>query len=95
MTPFDSRSPLVIVLTVSFSFAGPVLFPPTRTDTNNGGVVVGASGYGFVPPGGQRGKNFQLFTKASTLPLYLPLSTRHKLSHKASSLPQFKQEGLM
>lgn len=33
---------------------GPVLFPPTRTDTNNGGVVVGASGYGFVPPGGQR-----------------------------------------
>uniref|UniRef100_A0A8D8YD64 Transmembrane protein n=1 Tax=Cacopsylla melanoneura TaxID=428564 RepID=A0A8D8YD64_9HEMI len=34
---------------------GPVLFPPTRVDNNNGGVVVGASGYGFVPPGsGQR-----------------------------------------
>ncbi|KAL1459524.1 hypothetical protein WDU94_011496, partial [Cyamophila willieti] len=36
---------------------GPVLFPPTRVDNNNGGVVVGASGYGFIPPGsGQRGK---------------------------------------
>lgn len=62
MTPFDSQQPLDCPRTcpdcVSFSFAGPVLFPPTRTDTNNGGVVVGASGYGFVPPGGQRGKNF-------------------------------------
>ncbi|XP_024875278.1 uncharacterized protein LOC112456763 [Temnothorax curvispinosus] len=31
---------------------GPVLFPPGPPDTGEtSGVIVGASGYGFVPPG--------------------------------------------
>jgi len=34
--------------------AGPVLFPMTQPGAETSGVVVGASGYGFVPPGGNR-----------------------------------------
>ena len=40
-----------------FSSTGPVVFPagpPLGKETS--GVRVGASGYGFVPPGGGRGK---------------------------------------
>lgn len=34
---------------------GPVLFPPSPSGdpSQTSGVVVGASGYGFVPPGSQ------------------------------------------
>ncbi|KAK7862268.1 hypothetical protein R5R35_008136 [Gryllus longicercus] len=32
---------------------GPVLFPMSPTSPDTSGVVVGASGYGFVPPGSQ------------------------------------------
>ncbi|KAL5241920.1 hypothetical protein ACI65C_009330 [Semiaphis heraclei] len=31
---------------------GPVLFPVTQPGSETSGVVVGASGFGFVPPGG-------------------------------------------
>ncbi|XP_021182330.1 uncharacterized protein LOC110370740 isoform X1 [Helicoverpa armigera] len=36
-------------------FQGPVLFPPSPSGdpSQTSGVVVGASGYGFVPPGSQ------------------------------------------
>lgn len=35
--------------------AGPVLFPNTVPGAETSGVVVGASGFGFVPPGGRTG----------------------------------------
>lgn len=40
-------------------FAGPVLFPqnPESPNAETSGVVVGASGYGFVPP--NQGKPLQ------------------------------------
>ncbi|XP_022184188.1 uncharacterized protein LOC111043519 isoform X2 [Nilaparvata lugens] len=34
---------------------GPVLFPTNPPGTETSGVRVGASGYGFVPPGGATG----------------------------------------
>ncbi|XP_026823005.1 uncharacterized protein LOC113561026 [Rhopalosiphum maidis] len=33
---------------------GPVLFPATQPGSETSGVVVGASGFGFVPPGGNK-----------------------------------------
>jgi len=33
---------------------GPVLFPVTQPGSETSGVVVGASGFGFVPPGGNK-----------------------------------------
>lgn len=33
---------------------GPVLFPATQPGSETSGVVVGASGFGFVPPGANR-----------------------------------------
>lgn len=35
--------------------AGPILFPNTPPGSETSGVVVGASGFGFVPPGGRTG----------------------------------------
>lgn len=37
-------------------FTGPVVFPDPPTDgpMETSGVIVGASGFGFVPPGAQR-----------------------------------------
>lgn len=35
------------------SFSGPILFPPSPESRDTSGVVIGASGYGFVPPGGK------------------------------------------
>lgn len=37
---------------LDLSIPGPVVFPPPPTDgpMESSGVVVGASGYGFVPP---------------------------------------------
>ncbi|KAK6633969.1 hypothetical protein RUM43_001572 [Polyplax serrata] len=32
---------------------GPILFPPSPESRDTSGVVIGASGYGFVPPGGK------------------------------------------
>ncbi|XP_046981206.1 uncharacterized protein LOC124549533 [Schistocerca americana] len=32
---------------------GPIQFPPAPPSLDSSGVVVGASGYGFVPPGTQ------------------------------------------
>lgn len=39
-------------LSLSLSLAGPVVFPPSPPDAieESSGVVVGASGFGFVPP---------------------------------------------
>lgn len=34
---------------------GPILFPNTPPGSETSGVVVGASGFGFVPPGGRTG----------------------------------------
>lgn len=40
-------------------FAGPVVFPDPPTDgpMETSGVIVGASGFGFVPPGAQRAQS--------------------------------------
>ncbi|XP_052127297.1 uncharacterized protein LOC113216066 isoform X2 [Frankliniella occidentalis] len=37
------------------SNTGPILFPNTPPGSETSGVVVGASGFGFVPPGGRAG----------------------------------------
>ncbi|XP_034234941.1 uncharacterized protein LOC117641585 isoform X2 [Thrips palmi] len=37
------------------SNTGPILFPNTPPGSETSGVVVGASGFGFVPPGGRTG----------------------------------------
>ncbi|XP_025423277.1 uncharacterized protein LOC112692727 [Sipha flava] len=33
---------------------GPVTFPVTQPGSETSGVIVGASGFGFVPPGGNK-----------------------------------------
>ncbi|XP_050429283.1 uncharacterized protein LOC126838693 [Adelges cooleyi] len=33
---------------------GPVVFPATQPGGGSSGVIVGASGFGFVPPGGNK-----------------------------------------
>lgn len=44
-----------IYMKILFWFSGPVLFPPSPPGdpSDTSGVVVGASGFGFVPPGSQ------------------------------------------
>lgn len=44
--------PLTVPL---FPPPGPILFPNTPPGSETSGVVVGASGFGFVPPGGRTG----------------------------------------
>lgn len=41
-----------------FWFSGPIQFPAPPTDgpVESSGVIVGASGYGFVPPSSQQSK---------------------------------------
>lgn len=58
------RNKLVFQIRAVFDFdvllsTGPVLFPPSAPGSETSGVVVGASGFGFVP-GAPRGGTFDL-----------------------------------
>lgn len=58
------RNKLVFQISAVFDFdvllsTGPVLFPPSAPGSETSGVVVGASGFGFVP-GAPRGGTFDL-----------------------------------
>lgn len=44
-----------MLFSLGFSPTGPVVFPPSPPDAieESSGVVIGGSGFGFVPPQGQ------------------------------------------
>lgn len=69
-------------LTCVSPFVGPVLFPPgpPPNSAETSGVIVGASGYGFVPP--SAGNSFARFWESKEIPLHSPPPPKKEKKNK-------------
>lgn len=80
---------------------GPVQFPAPPADgpVESSGVIVGASGYGFVPPNSQQSKPWSanpqdLKMSESKFKLTSPFNTAHKHTHHSQKLNKTKNHKL-
>ncbi|EEB14177.1 conserved hypothetical protein [Pediculus humanus corporis] len=54
---------------------GPVIFPPAPESRDTSGVIVGASGYGFVPPGSKGSRGAVIICESVTYKTYIYVRT--------------------